>query len=173
MMTAPTERPDQGDVAQLERATSRIRLLTITVVLLAVALIGLGVFVIYDQTAAEEYEEAGATIGEMVMEAWASGDQADIEAVYDSDVIMVLDGETLAEDRGGITSVITGAISVGNAYEQVGPVAVYEASDGDLYVATLVEVTGAAHPEGVPVAGFYRVRDGKVIRHVFMDAEHY
>jgi len=49
----------------------------------------------------------------------------------------------------------------------------YQAFDGDLNVATLLEVVGRRHPGGVPVIGFYRVHDGKVIRHVFMDAEDY
>lgn len=62
---------------------------------------------------------------------------------------------------------------IGNTYRQVGSVVEYLAADGDLYVATLVEVVGPGHPDGVPVVGFYRVKDGHVIRHVFMDAEHY
>jgi hypothetical protein len=86
---------------------------------------------------------------------------------------MVLDDETLAENREEITSVITGAISFSNTYQQIGPVTEYVATDGDLYVATLVEVVGGGHPDGDPIVGFYRVKDGKVIRHVFIDAEHY
>lgn len=107
------------------------------------------------------------------MEAWATGDQAVIDVIYAEDVQMVLDGETIAENREEITSVISVAIGIGNTYRQVGSVVEYLASDGDLYVTTLVEVVGTAHPNGVPVVGFYRVRDGQVIRHVFMDAEHY
>lgn len=117
-------------------------------------------------------EDAGASVSESVMTAWASGDQADIDAIYAEDVVMALDGETLAENRDEISSVIASAIGGGNTYEQVGPVAVYVAGDGDMYVGTLVEVVGPGHPIGVPVVGFYRVRDGKVIRHIFMDAEH-
>lgn len=114
----------------------------------------------------------GQIASALAMEAWATGDTEDIEAAYGSDVIMVLDADTLAEDRDEITSVIRAGLSI-NTYRQVGPVAELEASDGDLYVATLVEVVGLGHPDGVPVVGFHRVRDGKVIRHVFMDAEHY
>jgi len=40
-------------------------------------------------------------------------------------------------------------------------------------VTTTVEVVGTDHPKGDPVIGFYRVRDGRVIRHVFMDARLY
>lgn len=107
------------------------------------------------------------------MDAWASGEQADIEAIYASDVRMVLDNDPVAENRLEITSIITGAIGIGNTYQQIGPVTTYLANNGDLYIGTLVEVVGPGHPEGDPVVGFYRVRDGKVIRHVFMDAEHY
>ena len=116
-------------------------------------------------------ESQAASVSEMVMEAWATAEQADIDAVYAEDVQMVLEGETIAENRQEITSVITGARSFGNTYRQIGPVSEYVAADdGDLYVATLVEVVGTGHPDGDPIVGFYRVRDGKVIRHVFIEA---
>ena len=118
-------------------------------------------------------DETGAAVAESVMTAWASGDQADVDAVYAEDVVMVLDDETAAENRNEISSVITGAIGIGNTYSQVGPVAVYVADDGDMYVGTLVEVVGPGHPDGDPIVGFYRVRNGEVIRHVFMYAPSY
>jgi hypothetical protein len=114
----------------------------------------------------------GQIASALAMEAWATGATEDIEVAYDPNVVMIIDDDTLAEDRDEITSVIRAGLSI-NTYRQVGPVAELEASDGDLYVATLVEVVGLGHPDGVPVVGFHRVRDGKVIRHVFMDAEHY
>jgi uncharacterized protein (TIGR02246 family) len=116
-------------------------------------------------------EETGAAVADSVMAAWASGDQADIDDIYAEDVVMALDGMTVAESREEIASVITTAIGIGNTYRQVGPVAVYVAEDGDMYVSSLVEVVGIAHQVGDPVVGFYRVRDGQVIRHIFMDAE--
>jgi uncharacterized protein (TIGR02246 family) len=116
-------------------------------------------------------EETGAAVADSVMAAWASGDQADIDDIYAEDVVMALDGMTVAESRDEIASVITTAIGIGNTYRQVGPVAVYVAEDGDMYVSSLVEVVGIAHQVGDPVVGFYRVRDGQVIRHIFMDAE--
>jgi uncharacterized protein (TIGR02246 family) len=116
-------------------------------------------------------EETGAAVADSVMAAWASGDQADIDDIYAEDVVMALDGMTVAESRDEIASVITTAIGIGNTYRQVGPVAVYVAEDGDMYVSSLVEVVGVAHQVGDPVVGFYRVRDGRVIRHIFMDAE--
>lgn len=64
---------------------------------------------------------------------------------------------------------IATAIGIGNTYTQVGPVA----EDGDMYIGTLVDVVGGAHPNGDPLVGFYRVRNGEVIRHVFMGAERY
>jgi hypothetical protein len=126
-----------------------------------------------DESETGSVSQEAASVSEMVMEAWATGDQADIDAVYAEEVRLVLDDETVAENRDEITSVITGAISFGNTYQQVGPVTEYVAADGDLYVATLVEVVGAGHPDGDPIVGFYRVRGDKVIRHVFIDAEHY
>ena len=107
-------------------------------------------------------EEAGASVSESVMTAWASGDPADIDAIYAEDFVMAVDGVTLAENREEIASVITGAKEVGNTYEQVGPVAVYLAEDGDMYVGTLVEVVGAGHPIGDPIVGFYRDRKSVV-----------
>lgn len=124
-------------------------------------------------SSSDSNEALGEETAAMLMTAWATGDQADIDAVYAEDVRMVLDDLTLAENREEITEVITGAIGIGNTYEQVGPVSVYEAEDGDLYIASLVEIVGAGHPVGDPVVGFYRVRDGEVIRHVFMEAESY
>jgi len=126
-----------------------------------------------DESEVAPVSDEAVSVSEMVMEAWATGEQADIDAIYAEGVRMVLDDETVAENRGEISSVIIGAISFGNTYRQVGPVTEYVATDGDRYVATLVEVVGAGHPDGDPVVGFYRVRDGKVIRHVFIDAEHY
>lgn len=118
-------------------------------------------------------DKAGASVAESVMTAFESGDQADIDAIYAEDVVMVLENETLAENRTELSSVLEAAIRVGNTYTQVGPVSVYVADDGDMYVGTLVEVVGVAHPNGDPLVGFYRVRNGEVIRHVFMEAELY
>lgn len=118
-------------------------------------------------------DKAGASVAESVMAAFASGDQADIDAIYAEDVVMVLDDETLAENRTELSSLIATAIGIGNTYTQVGPVSVYVAEDGDMYIGTLVDVVGGAHPNGDPLVGFYRVRNGEVIRHVFMEAERY
>jgi len=112
----------------------------------------------------------GQSISEKVMQAWATGDQAAIEAVYAPGVVLKVDDGTAAAGRDPIASVIRNAIKYGNSYRQVGPVIEYRASDGDLYVTTTVEVVGPDHPKGDPVIGFYRVRDGQVIHHIFMDA---
>ncbi len=116
---------------------------------------------------------SGESVGDLVMEAWSGGDTAAIERIYDTDVVMVLDGDTVAENRQQITEIVEGAIGIGNTYQQIGSVAEYTDSNGDLFIATLVEVVGPGHPTGDPIVGFYRVRDGKVIRHVFMDAAVY
>ena len=111
---------------------------------------------------------------DQVMEAWATGDQTAIDAIYAEDVRMVIDNETLAENRTQITDHITFVIELGNTYRRVGPVSEYVTTDGDLYVSLMIEGTaGTGHPEGVPIVGFLRVRDGQVIRHVFMHADAY
>jgi hypothetical protein len=121
----------------------------------------------------DSIEDEAASTAETIMKAWATGDQSDIDAIYAEDVRMVLDGTTVAESRDEISEIITGAKTVGNTYAQVGPVAAYTGEDGDLYISMLVEVVGGGHPVGDPVVGFYRVRNGEVIRHVFMEAEAY
>jgi hypothetical protein len=115
----------------------------------------------------------GQAISDKVMEVWATGDEAQIEAVYDPEVLMMLDKDVLATNRDEIRSTIAGAMGIGNTYEQIGPVIEYQDEEGDLYVATIVEGKGTFHPTGDPVIGFYRVRGGKVIRHIFMYASDY
>ena len=139
----------------------------------AMILVAALLIVLASCSSSDSAEEIGASVAESVMTAWATGDQTDIDAIYAEDVVMALDGTTIAENREEITSVIAGALGIGNTYEQIGPVAVFVAEDGDLYIGTVVEVVGAGHPAGDPVVGFYRVRDGRVIRHIFMDAEHF
>lgn len=147
-------------------AASRFWSIVLVVVLSLVSIVGCS-----SEDSADD--ETGASVAEAVMAVWATGDQADIDAIYAEDVVMVLDKVTVAEDRTEISSIITGAMGIGNTYTQVGPVAVYVADDGDMYVGTLVEVVGPGHPTGDPIVGFYRVRDGEVIRHVFMEAPSY
>jgi ketosteroid isomerase-like protein len=115
----------------------------------------------------------GRAVSDQVLEAWATGDQATIDAIFAEDVRAVIDGQMVAESREQLSAEIKGAVACGNTYQRVGPVSEYFATDGDLYVSYLLEVATTGHPEGVPVVGFLRVRDGEVIRHVFMDAEHY
>ncbi|MDH3295716.1 MAG: nuclear transport factor 2 family protein, partial [Acidimicrobiia bacterium] len=102
----------------------------------------------------------GTDVSHDAMRAWESGDPADIEAVYDPSVVVIIDGKELASDRDEMGSVIASAIGLGNTYDHVEPVAFYTASDGDVYIAGIVEVVGPGHPEGVPLVGFFRVRDG-------------
>jgi len=121
----------------------------------------------------------GQEVSDRVMKAWATGDTAAITAAYDPAVKFVLEypgrppGEGDTANAEQLTATIAGAIAIGNTYKQIGPVSYYETSDGDVYVATLVEVTGGVHPVGVPVVGFYRVHDGKVIQHIVMDVDQY
>jgi hypothetical protein len=133
-------------------------------------------------TTAEAIDPA-RDLHDKVSRAWDTGDLDDIADIYDPAVVMVLagdvgdvlefEGAVLAGDRAEITDVIHHAIEYGNTYERMGGVASYEAADGDLYVAFLLKVVGPGHPDGDPVVGFIRVRDGMVIRHVVMDADTY
>jgi hypothetical protein len=142
----------------------------ITVVLLAGSAIGVAA---QDEGSDGPDAGPGQAISDKVMEVWATGDESAIEALYDPDVLMIIDGEEYAADRDGITSVIKGAIGIGNTYRQVGPVIDFVDTGGDLYVGTIVEVNGIAHQKGDPVVGFYRVRDGKVIRHILLYGPEY
>lgn len=54
VMTALTDRPDQVNADQLHQAERRNRLLTITVVVLVLAVFGLGSWIIYDATTDRE-----------------------------------------------------------------------------------------------------------------------
>lgn len=123
---------------------------------------------------AEPQSGEGDAVAAMVMTAFETGDRADVEAVYAPDVQMVIDEQMVASDREELVAVMGTALAAGNSYEQIGPVVEYTGADGDLYVATVVVVMGPGHPpEGDPHVGFYRVRDGQVIRHVFIDARAY
>lgn len=119
----------------------------------------------------------GQEVSDRVMKAWATGDAGAIAATYDPavKVVLVYDNteDVIARNAKDLTTTIQGAIGFGNTYTQIGPVSTYEAEDGDLYVASTVEVRGPGHPNGAPLVGFYRIHHGKVIRHIFLDAEHY
>jgi ketosteroid isomerase-like protein len=146
----------------------RHRGLLVVLVVMAFAATAAIAFAWGRQTAPDAAADPGAAISEAVMTAWATGDPADIAAIYADDAVFVVDGDPLAEGIDQITEMIGGTE---NTYEQIGPVSSLE-SDGDRYVSFLVEVVGPGHPTGDPVVGFYRVRDGMVIRHVVIDAEH-
>ncbi len=115
----------------------------------------------------------GEDVSDRVMNVWATGDAASVRATYDPAVLVTLDADVVASSAKEVAEVAGNAIANGNTYKQIGPVAYYKSKEnGDIYVASLVEVTGAGHPVGDPLVGFYRVRNGKVIRHIFIDAEH-
>lgn len=119
----------------------------------------------------------GQEVSSKVMSVWASGDRAAINALYAPNVSLnlVYPGSSPTGDtnRKQVTRTIDNAIAFGNTYKQIGPVTSYTAADGDMYVSSLFEVKGPGHPDGVPLVGFYRVHDGKIVQHIFMDAEHY
>ena len=114
------------------------------------------------------------TVADMIAQAWMPDyDEAKVEAIYDAEILMMLDTDVLATDLEQLKSVIKGGLGVGNRYRTISPVVGYEDDDGDLYIAGIVEAGGTYHPSGDPMVGFWRVRDGKVIRHIFMYAPDY
>jgi hypothetical protein len=122
----------------------------------------------------EPADDAVQAISDMIAQAWTPEyDEAKVEAIYDPEVLMMIDMEVYAADREEIKSLIRSALGAGNRYTQIGQEIDYVDEDGDLYLASIVEVTGVAHQTGDPVIGFWRVRDGKVIRHIFMFAPDY
>ena len=111
----------------------------------------------------------GQTIAEMVNEAVASCgnagcDEGVVEAVFAPDSRLIVDGQVVAEGLEEVKDGFEAANRTGHAYELLTPVAQYEASDGDLYVAQFVEVVSPGHPTGDPIISLMQVRDGKVIR---------
>jgi hypothetical protein len=142
--------------------------------LAAILLAGVGGYAIAGGFTTES--TPGQELSDQVLKAWATGDAASIAATYDPAVKVLLIYDNTVDGGVGtkeLTGAIQGAIGIGNTYKQIGPVSTYEAEDGDLYVGTTVEVKGPGHPVGDPLVGFYRVHDGKVIRQIFLDAEHY
>jgi hypothetical protein len=119
-------------------------------------------------------DSPGQIISDKINEAWTREyDEAKVKAIYDPDVIMMLDTDVLAANRDEIKSLISGALGVGNTYTQIGSLIEYEDELGDLYLASIVEVAGVGHQKGDPLVGFWRIRDGKVIHHIFMYAPQY
>lgn len=101
VMTALTKPPEQVNLALLDRARRRNRLLTITVIALAVALLGLGVWAIYDQTTSPETavtDEIQTLVGDYLA-AWNSYDEEAflllVTANYRLDIVGRADSLTL------------------------------------------------------------------------------
>lgn len=119
----------------------------------------------------------GQKVADGVVNAYATGDPATIAATYDPAVKVVLIYDNaehmVARNAKQLTGVIKGSIAFGDTLKQIGPVSTYKANDGDLYVTSLTELTSPSHPDGIPIVGFYRVHNGKVIRQIGLDAEHY
>ena len=118
----------------------------------------------------------GQDAADRVLNAYATGDPAAIAAAYDPavKVVLIYDGteHVIARNINEQTGVIKNAIATGDTLKQIGPVSTYEAANGDLYVAHTIELTSPNHPQGIPIIGFYRVHNGKVIRQIGIDAEH-
>jgi ketosteroid isomerase-like protein len=155
--------PSAGGIAGRYRWTVLVAVASV-VALLAAALVG------YWAGGGFDTADPGEAVADRVMEAWATGDTEAIEDTYAPDVVLVLDGSLIVDDRDAMAQVIDDALALGNTYEQIGPVTSYQGANGDLYVSTLVEVAGPGRSDGEPLVGFYRVRDDVVVRHVFWQA---
>ena len=118
----------------------------------------------------------GQDVADRVMQAFTTPSAASIAAAYDPAVKVVLfwDGteHVIATSAKEEADAIKAGLAIGNSYRQIGPVSTYEAANGDLYVAHMIEVKGPGHLNGDPIVGFYRVHDGKVIQQIGIDAAH-
>jgi hypothetical protein len=114
-------------------------------------------------------QQLAEEITDKVMRAWTTGAAVDIDAVYASDATLVLDGEVLP---GSMATIVKGAIDYGNTYEQIGPASYFvpATAEADTYVSAMIKVTGKDHPHGDPLVTFFRVQNGKVVRHVSSQA---
>jgi hypothetical protein len=119
----------------------------------------------------------GQEVADRVMNAYTTGDAASIAAAYgpSARVVLIYDNEehVVATNAKELSSAITSGLDYGNTYKLFSPVSTYQAADGDLYVAHIMEVKGPGHPDGDPMIGFFRVHNGKVIRQIGLDAAHY
>lgn len=114
--------------------------------------------------------DGGAVIIEKIMRAWTSGSQIDVEAAYaPSAVIASVDKSVVANNRDEIIQLIQGSLEFGNTWRHTGPPAAYPGSFGRLFVTTMVEVTGLAHPDGDPIIFIFVVRDGQVVKQLMVD----
>jgi len=93
-MTALTEKPDAPSGEGTQRLEGRLRAMTITVIVLAVALIGLGAWLIYDQVADSETAPTGevAALLDDYNSAWNA---------YDSDAFLGLVTESYTFEYAG------------------------------------------------------------------------
>lgn len=145
------------------------RLVLVVAAVLAVVLAAFGGYALAGGFSTSE----GQTVSDNVLQAWRTGDVDDMKAAYAPTVEFVMDdaSSTLTREqlRANIQTNLTmaGLWDEPDAVQQIGPVAEYTDGDGDLYVTSMVDVNGS------PMSGFYRVRDGKVISHVFLTVRDY
>ena len=84
-MTAPTDRPKEaGDLKKVE---GRNRFLVITVIVMAVALVGLGTWVIYDQATTGVDGEIQQVLDDYLA-AWEARDEAAVRSVTTEDFVI-------------------------------------------------------------------------------------
>ena len=125
---------------------------------------------------APQASDGGDVIIERITRAWTSGSRTDIEAAYAPNaVVTTLDKEAwgersrVADNREEIIELIQGSLESGNTWRHVGPPAAYPASFGRLYVTTMLEVTGLAHPGGDPIVFIIVAREGQVVSQLMVE----
>lgn len=156
-MIAPSDQSEQIDLAQFNQANRRSRFLTIAVVVLATALVGLGAWVVFDQTGRSEtavpaeiaqllddYETAFNTYDGDAFRALVTDDfvvHDDIYYTVGSELLMVSGSERLDEAAGHLES---GASELYEwQIELVGEPIV--AGDGPWYVSQVEHASGEGH----------------------------
>ena len=173
-MTDLTSQPEQADADQSEREGSRNRFLTITVGL-AVALIGLGAWVVYDLTTAPDTAVTGEiqTLLDDYLGAWNNYDEeAFQEQITSSYVLHMVGGPvTITRQAEEASEMLRPLEADGWREEVIGePIMT---GDGPWYVSVVEHFTSTGYgPDGADgVSTFTIVEDGgtlKVARHSYV-----
>ena len=174
-MTALAEPPEQVDITLLDRARSLNRLLTFAVIALGVALLGLGVWVIYGQATNPENAatEEIQTLVDDYLAAWNHYDEGAllqlITTDYTLDMVGRADSLTL---KGEEASALFDTLEA-NDWSEAAIGELIMTGEGPWYVALIEHFTSPGYgPEGADgVSTFTIVDDGgtlKVARHDYV-----
>ncbi|NNC93445.1 MAG: hypothetical protein HKN80_13230 [Acidimicrobiia bacterium] len=167
-MTALTTPPEQVDITLLDQARSRNRLLTITVTGLALALLSLGVWVIYDQATSPEtaVTEEIQTLVDDYLAAWNNYDEEAllqlVTADYTLDMVGRADSLALqAEEASALFNTLEA-----DGWNEAAIGEPIMTGEGPWFVALVEHFTSPGYgPEGAEgVSTFTIVDDGGTLR---------